>query len=312
MLPATHATKKPGFSAAERRVEAAARRRANRQLLRVPWPKFRKAYEEYPRWHALSLWTHLAAAPQGADPSWLIADLRKRCPGFPMPEAPRPGPIDLRLSAWVRHHKFGYARREGWLDALAFYGARHPRSESAWNWWEQYERDGNKHKPEALPSFDVWWRDAGKTKLCEELSCREIGRMVQAYLNWEALSLWVRPFLASHAKLPAHVLHELKQVCPGILEPRHSGISRGAKENSEIWRDLMRRNRDPFPSGPGKPSVRDAVLELAKSHPLHARLRIYGMHWSREWLKHRRETFPTFRQWRRAADCYTKGWKISL
>jgi hypothetical protein len=44
------------FSKTELKVQGIARRRADDQLLRVPWGRFRSAYEEYPRWHALALW----------------------------------------------------------------------------------------------------------------------------------------------------------------------------------------------------------------------------------------------------------------
>jgi hypothetical protein len=41
--------KAPRFSSVELRVQAIASRETNNQLLRVPWGRFRKAYEEYPR-----------------------------------------------------------------------------------------------------------------------------------------------------------------------------------------------------------------------------------------------------------------------
>lgn len=278
--------------------------------MRIPWSEFRKAYEEYPRWHALTLWTHAIIASEDGIPSWLIPDLRKRCPSFTLPEILRQESVDLRLSEWVRNQKFGYAKRQGWLDALTFYGARHLRSVCAWNYWEQCERDWHKHKPKAFPSFDVWWREAQEMSLCDKLTYRELDRMVQKYLNWEALEWWLRPLFTSRAKIPLQVFSELKQACPTIIELRNSGPFKGDQENSKIWRNLGRCCLDQFLSGSRKQDVLKAVLQRARSHPQHARLGFYGMHWSREWLKDRRCAFPSFRQWRQAADSFIQGDQI--
>lgn len=310
MLLVTHVPKESGFSKTELKVQAIARRRADTQLMRIPWLKFNKAYEEYPRWHALTLWAHVIIASEGGIPSWLISDLRERCPGFTLPEVLRPEPIDLRLSEWVRNQKFGYAKRQGWLDALTFYGSRHLRSECVWNYWEQCEREWRKHKPKAFPTFDVWWRDAQETKLCEKISYHESRRIVENYLKWKALEWWVRPLLVSHTEMPTHVLSELKQLCASIIGSGNRSTSGGGKEDSEIWRSLRRCCPDHFLSGPRKRGVLKAVLQRARSHPLYARLAFHGMHWSREWLKNRRCAFPSFRQWRQAADSFIHGDQI--
>lgn len=303
---ATQIAKESKYSPIELKVQAVARRRAEAQLMRVPWPRFRKAYEVYPRWHALTLWTQLIIATQDRTPPWLIADLRKLCRGFTLPEVGQPKPLDLHVSEWVGQRKFGYAKRQGWLDALTFYGVRHLRSERAWNYWEQCDRDWNRDQPQAFPSFDVWWRDAQKMKFCDKLSSGEIARMVLKYLNWEALELWFRPLFASRAKLPPHMLSELKQACPRVIELRNSGAFKGGKDSSEIWRDLKRCCRDQLLSDARREGVLDAVIRRAQSHPLHVRLASYGTHWSRNWLKTHEQPYPSFRQWWRAAGSYIR------
>lgn len=307
---ATHVASEPGLSAAELGVEAIARRRATSQLMRVAWPRFRKAYEEYPRWHALTLWTHAIIASQGEIPPWLIADLQKRCPGLTSPEGPRPESLDLRLSEWVRNQKFGYAKRQGWIDALTFYGVRHARSDCAWNYWERCDRGWNKNKPKAFPTFDVWWCDAQKMKLCDKVSYREIDSMIQKYLDWEAMKLWVRPVFAANVKIPPHLFSELKKACPGITKHHDCGTFRGHKENSEMWQDLMRCCRDRFLSDAKRKGVLDLVLQRTHSHPLHARLVLYGTHWSRKWLKNRKQPLPSFRKWRRVAESFVHTGRI--
>ncbi len=50
--------------------------------MRVPWDRFHKAYEEYLRWEALALWVRAVVETEGSAPSWLVATIKKRCPGF--------------------------------------------------------------------------------------------------------------------------------------------------------------------------------------------------------------------------------------
>lgn len=298
------------FSANELKARAVARHRADIQLMRAPWSSFRKAYEEYPRWHALTLWTNLMVASQGGIQSWLVADLRKRCMGFRWPEALTSEPLDLLLSEWVRNQKFGYAKRQGWLDALTFYGVRHPRSESAWNYWEQCTRDWNNHKTKEFPSFEVWWCDAQKLKLSDKLGYREVSGIIRKCLSLKAVELWVRPLFASHPPIPPRVLSELKQVCPGIIDSRNSDTCEGHKKDLEMWRDLKRSFRSQLLSKVTEASVLEEVLERAQYHPLYVRLAFYGRHWLTECRKNRMRAFPSFREWLSAADRFILGEQI--
>jgi hypothetical protein len=58
--------KAPRFSSIELKVEGMARRKANHQLLRVPWGRFRGAYDAYPRWQGLALWGELESPDDAA------------------------------------------------------------------------------------------------------------------------------------------------------------------------------------------------------------------------------------------------------
>lgn len=302
---ATHAVDVPRFSTAELKLQAIARRRASSQLMRVPWSRFRKAYEKYPRWQALALWIHAVSAAQVSVPSWLIDDIRKRCPGFVEHEATSHEPklMDLHLLEWVHNHEFAFAKRQGWLDALTFYGIRHPRSECAWTYWEYCEDHWSKDPPEALPTFDKWWRQAQKMMPCGKISCRELGRAVEKYLDWEALALWLRPLLASDVKLPQRVISELKRRCPGILAAQGCGTRRHDVENSTIWRSLVEWGRNHCRLQAGKQGHLD-LRQRAQSHPLHARLLSYAKHWARRQSRTSARSYPSFRDWRQAADRY--------
>ena len=60
------------FSPAELTARAMAMRRANAQLLHVPWRRFRRAYEEYPHWQCLAPWSRAVIATELRIPSTLF------------------------------------------------------------------------------------------------------------------------------------------------------------------------------------------------------------------------------------------------
>ena len=133
----------PRFSRVEVRVQAIASREAANQLLCVSWRTFRRAYEEYPRWQALALWGEALIGMKGHAPSSVLTTRKKHCPGFI--EARRRSqqfePLALRLLEWAHTKRFRYAKEQSWLDALIFYGVRHPLSRGAWAYWEHCEKE---------------------------------------------------------------------------------------------------------------------------------------------------------------------------
>ena len=304
MPPATPTMNTPRFSRTELKVQAIASRRANDQLLRVPWTKFRRAYEEYPRWQALALWVQAITGTQDGVPSWLVADLRKHCPRYFEHEAPsrEQKPMALQLLEWVHNQEFGYAKQQGWLDALTYYGVRHPRSECAWAYWEHCENEWNRKQSNEFPLFDEWWHTAQRMRLCGETSYLEVAKAVETYIDWKALLLWLRPLFASTVKLPRHVISELDRKCPGILACQNSGPRRGTQEKSRLWQRLIRWGKGHYLSEAKQAGWLDSLLQGVRFHPRHLRLVAYGRHWAKEWSGDRTRPYPTFRQWRQAAN----------
>lgn len=294
------------FSNSELKVQAIARRRANAQLMRVPWSRFRKAYDKYPRWQALALWIQAVSAAPDSVPSWLKDDLRKRCPGFVEHEATSPGPkvTALNLLEWAHNHEFAFAKRQGWLDALTFYGVRHPRSECALAYWESCDCQWNKDQPDPVPAFDEWWKKAQDMILCDKISYCVLGKAIDKYLDWEALVFWLRPLFSTNAKLPMHVMSELRRKFPGILAKHNSDMPRGDQENSKIWRRLTKWGNDHFSREAKEADSLELLLQRVQSHPLHVRLVHYGKYWAGEWSGSWARSYPSFREWRRAADRY--------
>lgn len=146
------------FSNIELKVQEAARRKASSQLLRVPWSRFRKAYETYPRWQALALWGEAIIRVTGYAPRPLLATIAAHCPGFVEANHNWQKSPAFHLLEWVHGNRFGDVQQEGWLDALLFYGARHAASRAAWAHFEKYEEQWSRRRPASFPTFDRWWR----------------------------------------------------------------------------------------------------------------------------------------------------------
>ncbi len=309
-MPLTkHGMKAPRFSPAELKVRAIASRRANQQLLRVPWRRFRRAYEEYPRWQAFALWSRAVIATEGHASTGLVKTLRARCPGFIEDEASsqEPGLLAFHLLEWIHNRRFGYAKRQGWLDALTFYGVRHPLSQGAWAYWEHCENEWDVKRPTSLPTFDKWWRAALQWELCDNTSCSAVARAVQKYLDWEALVLWLRPLFDTSLTLPRHVLSELERRCPGICKFDGSGACETRQARSSIWHRVMKWGKDHCLSQAREEGWLDSLLEQVRSHPRHVRMRAYAAHWTKEWSRSRALPYPSFHQWEQAAERYVKA-----
>jgi len=67
---------------------------------------------------------------------WLKAILRKHLSGLfgrKQFASRKPELLGLQLLTWIQNQTFGFAKDEGWLDALVFYGFRDIRSQGYWD-----------------------------------------------------------------------------------------------------------------------------------------------------------------------------------
>jgi hypothetical protein len=300
--------KAPRFSRVELRVQGIARRQANSQLLRVPWSRFRRAYEEYPRWQALALWGEAVIGIEGRIPSSLVATLGKHCPGFVEggSRSQESEPLALHLLEWVHTNRFRDVKQQGWLDALIFYGVRHPLSRGAWRYWEDCETEWNRKRPASLPSFERWWRSALQWPLGERANCAAVAAAVESYIEWEALTLWLRPLFFGSSGMPPHALSELKRLCPRISNLNESNTLRGSETRSSMWRRVMRAGNDHFLSQARQEGWLSNLLEQVRSHPWHVRMHAFAARWKQHCTQSSLLPYPSLREWERAAARYVK------
>jgi hypothetical protein len=297
------------FTKLERRVGHIASQRARRQLMQVPWRRFHKAYKEYIRWHAFVLWTRAVVELEGSPPSWLEAILRKRCPGFA--EEPtrsnKPELLGLQLLPWVHNRVFGFAREEGWLDALVFYGFRDSRSQGYWMYWEHCASEWKKRRPASVPTFAQWKRSALNWKPQGDVSCAAVAKAVEKYLDFEAFVYWLRPlFRGGNVQLPPHVALELRQESPSLLEFVSSETSAPCEGKSRSWQHMFNWAKDHVLSQAKNEGWLKFVLRQASIHPCHVRMRIYSVFRSRSRADNPVCPHPSFGEWRRAAESFVR------
>ncbi|MHB8500922.1 MAG: hypothetical protein ACYDHE_08260 [Candidatus Acidiferrales bacterium] len=297
------------FTKLERRVGHIASRRASRQLMQVPWDRFHKAYEEYIRWQAFVLWARAVVELEGSAPSWLEAILRKRCPGFvkQVARSNKPELLGLQLLPWVHNQVFGFAKEEGWHDALVFYGFRDARSQGYWTYWEHCESEWRKRRPASFPAFVQWMRSALNRKLHGDVSCAVVAKAVEKFIDFEALVYWLRPlYRGAKVQLPPHVALELKQESPSLLEFVSRETLAAYEDKSRSWQSLFNWGKDHVLSQAKKEGWLKFVLRQASIHPCHVRMAGYAHLWCRSQAENPTSPHPPFREWRRDAESYVR------
>ncbi len=298
------------FTKLERRVGNIASRRARRQLMQVPWDRFHKAYEEYIRWQAFVLWVRAVVECEGCTPSWLKAILRKRCPAF-AEEADRsnkPELLGLQLLPWVHNRAFGFARQEGWLDALVFYGFRDTRSQGYWAYWEYCQSEWRRRRPVSVPTFVRWRRSALNWKLHDDVSCAVVAKAVEKFIDFEALVYWLRPlYRGAKVQLPPHVVLELRQESPSLLRFVSRETSDAHEDKSRRWQRLFNWGKVHVLSHAKKAGLLDCVLRQAGIHPRHVRLVDYGAFWCKSRRGNTELPYPNLRKWQGDMEGYVRA-----
>ena len=232
---------------AERRVHELARRRATRQLLRVPWDRFFQAQQEYLDWEAFSLWVRAIVEAEGLVPASIHGTLQERCPGFLEYERKcrethpkQTSPLPLLLLEWIHDRVFAHAKQESWLDALTFFAVRDPYSQCTWAYWEHCEEEWKLKPPTSYASFEEWGTAAKNWKGCGPVGREQLTEAVTRYVDWQASAYWVRSPLETAIELPARVGAELHDRYPGLLAYIGAGAGSGRRGGHKSWRRLLK------------------------------------------------------------------------
>src|SRR5579859_608945 len=212
----------------EVRVSEMARRTAESQAARIPWPQLQKTREEYMKWEAFVLWVRSIEEAEGSAPEWLAKVVDRRCPDFSKfiskrNQDHRQGLRFLwyQLQRWVNDRIFGQVWKEGWMSAIGYYAARELASHRNHAYWLLCEREWSRSKPANYPSFRDWLKASEHCgdealdecdmredqrqliKLMRRVGPRTLRHASERYIAWEVFAYWTRSALEACSRLPA-------------------------------------------------------------------------------------------------------------
>ena len=306
------------------RLEHHARERADEEARRIPWQRLFEARNQYIDWQEFYLWVRSISEVENRIPDWLVTILNERVPGFVESErqltsrAAKSKPLPLRLEDWIDDHVFGFAKREGWFNAITFYAIREPRYQRAEVCWSECVERWKKAKPIQYPSFDEWKGIAAECDETAHLVARErkarpssklvnpdrLAKAVARYIDWEAFAYWARPALERGTEPPAEVVRELERRCPGYLDTGLKARAKKPRGGAQDWQHLMLWIADHFFQDAKTEGWFDAILVQARSHPRAIRAMEYADHCDEVWISAMPEPYPPFEEWRREADSF--------
>ena len=306
------------------RLQRAARERADDEARRIPWQRLLDARNEYIDWQEFSLWARSILEVESGIPDWLVKILDDRVPGFLesekqlTPKTTKGRPLPLRLEDWIDDHMFGFAKPEGWFNAITYYAIRDPRYQRAEVCWSECTEKWKKAKPIQYPSFEEW---KGMAAQCDETAhltpsereARASSKLVQPdrlceavarYIDWEAFAYWARPALERESRLPAEVASILECRCPGFLNASIKAGQRDSGGHTQALQRLMLWIAEHSFQDAQTEGWFDAILVHVRRHPRAIRTMEYADHWYELWSSEPPTPYPSFEDWRRDADLY--------
>ncbi len=316
----------------QRRVDNAARRLAEKEALRIPWPQLLKARELYVKWQAFVYWVRAIEEAEGHLPQWLFQAVNKRCPGFQRFEQQRRGnfprsssPRWCRLEQWVNERIFAKPRREGWMNAVGYYAVRDLAALRVEAYWYYCERHWMQKKPASYPSFLEWRKAAqraadevfdtfettdelrGLIKLSPRVSPRTLSRTVDQYVEWQVFAHWVRIAFDRENRLPKAVKRELWRRCPGFLETVDSSASGEGKGPGDLFNLLLCWVEEHEFARPRTEGWLPVLLNRARLHLRYQRAVDYWCHHKAVRPNQQRVQDASFERWKVALDSYSVG-----
>ena len=295
--------------------------RALNQAKRVPWRILAQGATQYTEWQVFALWLRAVLdicerlPPEVANEieirsSALLAQLESGLDNF---APPRGSAAWEAVTAWAESNVFVEAKRDKWLNAIQYFSSRSLSSMKAWSYWEDTHRQWRNEKPENLPTYQEW---ASATSAVSRLSNPESDAqevldsirlmpeakwqlIFDAFAELTALCLWIETVLWTGQMGVAVVGRELKVRHPSfdISIIQNSGVAISALT------DWVVANEVPFA---GSQPPLSALAYHTKSHPAYYARLNYAAHCRSVWSSADFDRFPSFGDWRDAADEYVE------
>lgn len=267
------------------RLRHAARERAEAAALRVPWPRVQQAAVAYANWQIFALDVRSACEPSETIPRAVAEELNVRCPGFlgwereQRERQPSGHSVWRSLIEWISDNEFADAEREGWYDAVAYYGLKRVECIRAWADWTRI------NAPYPGPMFDL-------------PSSPKLLAAVDHLLESRALLLWTT------ALTPAG-----SQLNPAVGGQLGGHLHRVSVDQLSPWnRPAFLRLAFDLDKQCTSEAQRDgwfaALRHQFLHHPRYHRLVHFCFHCRDEWRDTTPRPTPSFEQWKRACDQY--------
>jgi hypothetical protein len=128
---------------------------------RVSPEQLKRAVSDYLDWEALAYWMRAVVGAYGM-PSSVAEFVSDRCPGF-LEQLRADGDcledattVWRRLIAWVDDRIFGFAKAEGWFEAITLFARSSLQAERTVSYWAACDRAWSRRRPANYPGFDEW------------------------------------------------------------------------------------------------------------------------------------------------------------
>jgi hypothetical protein len=284
----------------QKRVDEIARRAADTEAARIPWPQLLRTRELYVKWQAFLLWVRAIEDSEGSVPQWLAETIDKRCPGFltfvkqqPANDPRNPSSLWSRLEQWINERILAKPSQGGWMDAVGYYAVRDLAALRDEAYWYYCDDQWKVSKPAAYPSFRQW-RKASEScsdevldhfattnelreliRLSRQVSPRTLKKTVDQYVEWQVFTCWARTALDREDRLPDLVKRKLQRRCPGLLRALESHTANEGRESENLSNQLHRWIEEHEFTRAREEGWLEVVVYQARLHPRYQRVLDY-------------------------------------
>jgi len=158
------------------------------------------------------------------------------------------------------------------------------------------------------------WRPGRTERRVQELARRQAARQLlrassarfsraqRDYLDWEAFSLWVRAIVEAEGGVPSWIHRALQERCPSFFEFERRCRAAHPKQAAPLPLLLLEWIHDRVFADAKEEGWLDALIFFSVREPYSQRTWAYWEHCEDEWKRERPVRYPTFDEWRLAAE----------
>jgi hypothetical protein len=138
------------------------------------------------------------------------------------------------------------------------------------------------------------------------VSLNRLQKAQQKYLDWEAFSLWVRAIVDAEGQTPAWMSAILQKRCRGFLECEEEFRKAHPKKPGLLPLHLLEWIHNNIFADAKRERWLDAIIFYAVRDPRSQHVWAYWEHCERQWKHNRPASYPSFDEWRHAAQNYVE------